>query len=352
MGRRTFGRRLLAVLIGACVLLPAGRAVAEEGRAGGARVPARRVGTSGAVPAATPTLAGTTAAGLAAAHHLGYQDGGTFVLLERGAFRVRLYPGTHDAMVAGDEYAVKDRIRRDGAHVLLSDRVGRFLSSRISEAQGRIAKEERERTEAEARERDRRRRADEELDRRLRERSIVPVVAQTPEPVAAPAAPAAVRGDTSWVPTSKEREWRWIVLHHSDDQAGCLRKYHEHHLNDRKWENGCGYHFVIGNGTQSGDGEVETGPRWSPQLQGAHAKTPDNRFNDHGIGICLVGDFHDGSGRPSAAQMDSLVRLCTWLMARYGIPQDQVLGHCNCGCSTHCPGENFPWSELRRRLPR
>ena len=154
-----------------------------------------------------------------------------------------------------------------------------------------------------------------------------------------------------WVPPTTERKWRWIVIHHSDDLRGNVAKYDDYHRNEKRWEHGCGYHFVIGNGTLSGDGEVEVGPRWPRQLHGAHAKTPDNRFNDFGVGICLVGKFNDGAGRPSRAQMDSLVRLVRWLQARYDIDVDRVHGHCDC-CVTDCPGKNFPWAELKRRIAR
>jgi hypothetical protein len=98
---------------------------------------------------------------------------------------------------------------------------------------------------------------------------------------------------------------------------------------------------VIGNGTQTRDGQVETGPRWERQIQGAHAKTADNRYNEEGVGIVLVGDFEKG-GRPTGRQYDSLVQLTRWLMARYGISSDRVLRHSDCK-STACPGKNFPW---------
>jgi N-acetyl-anhydromuramyl-L-alanine amidase AmpD len=137
------------------------------------------------------------------------------------------------------------------------------------------------------------------------------------------------------------------VIHHSDDTSGNLAKYDRIHRQENGWDE-CGYHFVIGNGTLSGNGEVEVGPRWWKQKHGAHAKTADNRFNDYGIGICLVGDFETG-GRPTRAQMDSLVLLCQWLMARYGISPCDVVGHCDCK-PTACPGRCFPWSELRARI--
>ena len=45
----------------------------------------------------------------------------------------------------------------------------------------------------------------------------------------------------------------------------------------------------------------------------------------------------------------SLVALCRYLMDRYDISLDRVIGHADCK-PTKCPGKNFPWGELRRRL--
>lgn len=165
-----------------------------------------------------------------------------------------------------------------------------------------------------------------------------------PRPVAGRRAPAA---DPTWTAFSgAERSWRWIVIHHSDDTEGACEKYDQMHR-AKGWD-GCGYHWVIGNGTQSGDGEIEIGPRWRIQMHGAHAKTPDNRFNDYGIGVVLVGDFETG-GRPTARQYEALLTLTRWLMARYGISADRVLRHSDCK-ATACPGKLFPWSKFQADL--
>ena len=72
------------------------------------------------------------------------------------------------------------------------------------------------------------------------------------------------------------------------------------HRRDNQWDE-LGYHFVIGNGTHTGDGQVEVGSRWGKQKHGAHCKTPDNYYNDHGIGICLVGNFENSNPFSCAA---------------------------------------------------
>src|SRR5580765_4139378 len=63
--------------------------------------------------------------------------------------------------------------------------------------------------------------------------------------------------------------WRWIVVHHSGIKYGNAEIYDRQHR-ERGMENGLSYHFVIGNGIDSGDGEIEVGGRWLKQLKGGH----------------------------------------------------------------------------------
>jgi hypothetical protein len=113
---------------------------------------------------------------------------------------------------------------------------------------------------------------------------------------------------------------------------------------EKGWDE-LGYHFVIGNGTDSGNGQVEVGPRWPKQKWGAHAKTPNNEYNDFGIGICLVGNFD--IERPTAQQTKSLARLIAYLMKTYNIPAARVLGHSDTK-PTDCPGRNMNIAAIRR----
>ncbi len=277
---------------------------------------------------------------LAAHERFTYTDARTHVILQSGHLRIRLYPGTNKAVVAGREYTLKDRIERTGRDVYLTDRVVRFLRRQAGVFR---AQETARRTVVVAKPRAPR-------PRPARRKPTVVTKEKKPAPAPEPAARPAARTDSSaWAVPGDDREWRYIVLHHSDDESGSVAKYDRYHRYTKRWEHGCGYHFVIGNGTETGDGEVEMGPRWTQQLHGAHAKTPDNRYNDFGVGICLVGDFDVGTSRPSGAQMDALVELTRWLQERYDIPGDRVLGHCDC-CPTCCPGKNFPWDEYRKRI--
>ena len=84
--------------------------------------------------------------------------------------------------------------------------------------------------------------------------------------------------------------------------------------------------------------KVEVGSRWRKQKWGAHCKTPDNAYNDYGIGICVVGEY--SNKLPSTAQLQSLRRLVTFLCDRYNIDPANVIGHRDApGTRTECPGD-------------
>jgi hypothetical protein len=149
----------------------------------------------------------------------------------------------------------------------------------------------------------------------------------------------------AWIPEADAtpRPWKWIVIHHSATSTGSAAMFDRMHR-EKGWDE-LGYHFVIGNGTLTGDGQVEVGPRWPIQKHGAHAKTPDNRFNDYGIGICLVGNFEET--HPTAAQMRSLAKLVGYLEQTYHIPPSCVIRHGDTK-PTECPGKNLNILLVRR----
>ena len=157
--------------------------------------------------------------------------------------------------------------------------------------------------------------------------------------------PAKVAGNVprEWIPQVASRSWQSIVIHHSATPVGGASRFDRDHK-DKGWDE-LGYDFVIGNGTDTSDGQIEVGPRWLKQKVGAHAKTPDNWYNEHGIGICLVGNF-EGS-RPSAAQMRSVAKLVAYMMRTYHISENQIVGHGNTK-STACPGRFLSVAEVQR----
>ena len=160
-----------------------------------------------------------------------------------------------------------------------------------------------------------------------------------------PSIPPAITGNP-WKPAVPLREWKHIVIHHTASESGNVETINADHLtrkdkNGVHWK-GIGYHFLIGNGSGMGDGEIEPTFRWRQQMQGAHA---DNlEYNQHGIGVCLVGNFENH--RPSSAQLVAVKRLVGVLKSEYHIQGDQVVGHRDVKKATECPGKLFPLSEV------
>lgn len=169
---------------------------------------------------------------------------------------------------------------------------------------------------------------------------VIAAVPSKPTKIA-PAQPSA-NVPASWIPiaSAEQRDWMWIVIHHSATPTGGAAAFDKEHREIRKW-NGLGYDFVIGNGTDTPDGCIEVGYRWPIQAQGAHAYTVDERFNMHGIGICMVGNFDNGP--PSPRQLASLARLAAYLADTYHIKQTDIIGHRDTK-QTDCPGKytNIP----------
>ena len=146
-------------------------------------------------------------------------------------------------------------------------------------------------------------------------------------------------------PDVEFRKWEYIVLHHSAFDIGDAAAIDNYHRRGQGWKNGLGYDFVIGNGSLSGNGEIGAGDRWARQLDGAHCRA-DN-MNQKAIGICFIGNFDDRHG-PSEQQIHSGLALVRWLVTRFAIPPERILGHGQVdGAGTKCPGRLFPMSLFR-----
>jgi len=158
--------------------------------------------------------------------------------------------------------------------------------------------------------------------------------------------PGPLYRETGWLPAQPSDRWKCIVIHHSAGEAGGAKRFDAFHR-ARGWE-GLGYHFVIGNGSDTPDGQVEVGYRWQRQEHGAHCKTDDNYYNEHGIGICLVGNLNNHP--PTARQMISLTRLVRFLCAEFQIPQSRILTHGGVTHKTECPGKEFDMGQLKKMI--
>jgi hypothetical protein len=172
-----------------------------------------------------------------------------------------------------------------------------------------------------------------------------PHSAVAPTPAAkAPLITAPMAGiPISWVPPVAPRPWHGIVIHHSATTTGGAAAFDKMHR-AKGWDE-LGYDFVIGNGSDTGNGQIEVGPRWTKQKIGAHAKSSDNRYNEYYIGICLVGNFD--VERPTPQQMAALNKLVAYLMVTYHVRPDMIVGHDDTK-ATDCPGKYLNVAGVRR----
>jgi len=146
--------------------------------------------------------------------------------------------------------------------------------------------------------------------------------------------------------------WRYIVVHNSGTKQGNARAFDYYHKRVRRMQNGLAYHFVIGNGTSSGDGEVEIGGRWTRQINGGHVHS--DYLNNIALGICLVGDFNRQV--PTTRELEALEELTRYLRNRVGKIDGKpsiVKAHREINpprWPTDCPGDRFPYRWLHSRL--
>lgn len=144
--------------------------------------------------------------------------------------------------------------------------------------------------------------------------------------------------------------WKYTVVHNSGTRQGSARIFDYYHRHTRHMPNGMAYHFVIGNGTSTGDGQIEIGERWRRQINGGHVHS--DYLNNIAIGICLVGDFN--RDQPTRAQYAALDELITYLRKRVGRIERRlsiVKAHKEINpVPTDCPGNRFSYSWLHRKF--
>ncbi len=177
-----------------------------------------------------------------------------------------------------------------------------------------------------------------------------PAVNTTSVPVLAVQRPRETTSSAfTWIPEAAERDWQFIVLHHTATTSGSVESIHQEHgrRKDRYGNNwlGIGYHFVIGNGSGMADGEISSTFRWKGQIHGAHSGSTTH--NDIGIGVCLIGNFEDKP--PSEIQVAAVTRLLVDLSRRYDIHESRIIPHSSVR-PTACPGSKFPLQDVLQRV--
>jgi len=148
----------------------------------------------------------------------------------------------------------------------------------------------------------------------------------------------------------KRGRWQYIIVHNSGTRQGNARVFENYHRKVRRMQNGLAYHFVIGNGTSSGNGEIEIGSRWTRQINGGHVAS--DYLNNISIGICFVGDYN--RDRPTEAQLAALDELIRYLRGRVGKTKGRisiVKAHREINPKpTDCPGNRFPYRWMHRKF--
>ena len=158
-----------------------------------------------------------------------------------------------------------------------------------------------------------------------------------------------VKDQIDRAPVARGR-WQFIVVHNSGTRQGNAAAFDYYHRHFRRMQNGLAYHFVIGNGTSTGNGQIEVGDRWRRQINGGHVHS--DYLNNIALGICLVGDFN--RDQPTRAQLDCCEELIRYLRQRCGKIGDHypiVKPHREMNpprWPTDCPGDVFPYSWFRR----
>lgn len=148
-----------------------------------------------------------------------------------------------------------------------------------------------------------------------------------------------------------------IICHHTafpntDDHSleyafQNSREIQDLHIDQNGWPD-SGQHFTNSQGghiTEGRFGSLGALQDGTYMIQGAHVVGQ----NSEAIGIENDGSYHDGA-QPSEAQWNSLINLCAYICAQYGIPSSEIYGHMDFN-ETQCPGvihERLP--ELREAV--
>ena len=168
-----------------------------------------------------------------------------------------------------------------------------------------------------------------------------------------------------WRAASAPGRWRGVVIHHTATSGGNADSIDRFHKNVNRWENGMGYHFLIGNGRGMEDGEVAVGRRWREQsrMNGSHVIMDDAvkeslfaapraaRGNEFAIGVALVGNFQ--AELPTPSQLAALLCLLSFLRKECGFGPDAIVGHGAVSAGgTDCPGRGLLVDEIVSALSR
>jgi N-acetylmuramoyl-L-alanine amidase len=138
------------------------------------------------------------------------------------------------------------------------------------------------------------------------------------------------------------REIKRIYIHESDSRYGNVLLINWWHKlngwfvkiqnyfrenNDESFIVNCGYNFIIGNGKSYSFRE------YLPFVDGSvEVARPENVIpaavkydNENSLHICIIKAPDE---QPTKAQMESTIMACVYLLKKYNLPVDAILGHC------------------------
>ncbi len=137
-----------------------------------------------------------------------------------------------------------------------------------------------------------------------------------------------------------------LIIHHSATPSGSVQQFTAEHK--ARGFGTIGYHWLIGNGHGTSNGELCQGRPEAIKGCGVFGA------NTGKIHICCVGNFHSPDvgyfGPPTKEQFDTLGH---WLLTKgrqFDIPYNRILGHREAaipGHATACPGDQMPLSHVR-----
>jgi hypothetical protein len=127
--------------------------------------------------------------------------------------------------------------------------------------------------------------------------------------------------------------WRYIYIHHSSNLPG---------------ESLASDHFLIGNGSNLADGELQIGQRWIDQTS-ASPPAGAASLASNCLSICVAGNFDQTV--PTPTQLRRLAELTIALQNRLQIPADHILflDHAQNPAGI---GQYFPIAAFRQQLGR
>ncbi|MFT4639002.1 MAG: hypothetical protein ACI8T1_002326 [Verrucomicrobiales bacterium] len=143
------------------------------------------------------------------------------------------------------------------------------------------------------------------------------------------------------------RQWRRLVVHSSASETGNATLLDADQRRRRSSLKYGAYHFTIGNGSYSADGEIELGQRWIEQQPGAAMGIQE--LNAESLSVCLIGSFRESG--PRLAQWQALDELLAYLRAQLGPLSLSAHGEVESTASS-CPGPGITTMAMQQLSDR